>query len=307
MPLSGFKKMANMGIYSIKDLENISGIKAHTIRIWEQRYQVIEPSRSKTNIRFYTDAQLKKLLNISTLIDYGLKISKIAALSHNELNSTLLNLTEKFDPDASKKEFSAQINELTIAMIDLNEERFGSAFNNCLLTLGFETTIFKVVYPFMMKVGLMWGVDKINPAQEHFIYNLIRQKIIVAIDSLPPAEQDAKKYILFLPENELHEMGLLIAYYILRLHGKKVVYLGQNVPLPDVIEVSEICKADIIYCFLVLSRPPIIMEAYLKELDMNFADKELFVAGSEVFFKDIKENYNINFLTSPNDLVESIK
>lgn len=222
-----------MASYSIKDLEKLTGVKAHTIRIWEQRYQLISPQRTETNIRFYTDEEAKRLLKVAALYHQGMKISKIASLNEASLNECILDI----EPNGNKH---ATLEQLTIAMIDLSEEHFLDLFNQCIEDLGFKETMIQIIYPFLQKVGVMWQIGDIDPAQEHFISNLIRQKLISAIDKLyRPKKSTDIKVILFLPEGELHEMGLLFYSYLLQEMNYHVIYLGQSVPAEDLVKVAQ--------------------------------------------------------------------
>lgn len=216
-----------MGNYSIKELEKLSGIKAHTIRIWEKRHQIIKPRRTRTNIRYYSDDDLKRIINVSLLNAHGVKISKIVGLSTTEINQKILELT------TSAQDADIYIEQLIVAMIDLEEAQFDKLLLTLTLKFGFERTVLEVVYPFLEKVGILWQTDSISPAQEHFISNLIRQKMLVAIDSLPMPPKDAPRVILFLPENEWHELGLLFYYFLAKKTGLKTYYLGQSVPYPS--------------------------------------------------------------------------
>ena len=217
-----------MGNYSIKELEKLSGIKAHTIRIWEKRHSIIEPARTNTNIRYYSDEDLKKILNVSILNNHGFKISQIASLTRSDLVEHVKTLSEE------KTDIGIYIDQLTLSMIDFDELKFEKLLAGYILKLGFERTLLEVVYPFLTKIGVLWLSNNISPIQEHFITNLIRQKIVVAIDgiTIKPAE-DAKKIVLFLPENEMHEIGLLFFHYLLKNMGFQTYYLGQYVPLAD--------------------------------------------------------------------------
>ena len=167
--------------YSIKDLEHLSGIKAHTIRIWEQRYRLFTPQRTDTNIRYYTDRDLKLLLNVSLLKDNGFKISKIADMPYDEIVKEVAGISDRFGDDE-------QIATLTLAMIDMDEVRFEKVMANNILKRGFENTMKKLIFPFLHRIGVLWMTGSIVPAQEHFISNLIRQKIVTAIDSLERGE-----------------------------------------------------------------------------------------------------------------------
>lgn len=225
--------------YTIKDLERLSGIKAHTIRMWEQRYDLLNPERTDTNIRFYSGNDLRKLLNVSVLNSKGMRISQIVKMSPEELNARVVEFNSDFN------DRHTQIEGMVIAMIDLDEARFTQIISGCMLRQGFEDTMLYVIYPFFKKVGVLWQTGSINAAQEHFISNLVRQKLIVAVDSLPhPTRPDARTFLLFLPEGELHEMGLLFHSYLIQKAGHRVIYLGQSVPLNDLKEVIRIQKPD---------------------------------------------------------------
>lgn len=222
-----------MGKYSIKELERLSGIKAHTIRIWEKRHNLIEPDRTDTNIRLYSDDDLKKIINVSLLNNRGIKISKIANLSTDELSHKVQELSEGDDP------MSVYIDQLVVTMIDLDEEGFESLLGKFAMRFGFDKAITEITYPFLEKIGILWQTGNITPAQEHFISNLIRQKIIVAIDSLPHPPKTARRALLFLPENELHEIGLLYHHYVAKREGFRTFYLGQSVPYGDLKHVYD--------------------------------------------------------------------
>ncbi len=228
-----------MNNYSIKDLERISGIKAHTIRIWEKRYNLIQPKRTATNIRYYDNSDLTQILNIAILRENGHKISKIVEMKMDEIHQRVAEITAKEAPHPDQKN---QIEGLTIAMIEFDDHRFEKILNNAILRIGFEETILKIIYPFFVKIGQLWQMGSINPAQEHFVSNLFRQKLIVAIDGYSGiVKEKAKQYLLFLPEGELHELGLLFYNFLIVKSGHKALYLGQNVPLPSIVEtISQI-------------------------------------------------------------------
>ena len=215
-----------MAVYSIKELENLSGIKAHTIRIWEKRYNLIEPYRTTTNIRYYTDQELKKILNVAMLNRHGIKISNIARLTDKELTDEILRVC------SSNSSLENIVDSLIITMIDMDEIKFNSIINKAISKHGFTEAFLTVVYPFLEKIGVLWMAGDINPAQEHFVVNLIRQKLITAVDGFSHQfNPKARKFLLFLPEGEWHEIGLLFALYLIKEAGHEVIYLGQSVPL----------------------------------------------------------------------------
>ncbi len=263
-----------MANYTIKDLENFTGIKAHTIRIWEKRYNVVEPKRTDTNIRYYDDEDLKKLLNVSILNKQGYKISSIANLSNQMICEKVLNLAH------TNNDVENQIESLVLAMIDLDEQKFDKVFNTAVLNMGFEETILRLVYPFFRKIGLLWLIGTINPAQEHFISNLIRQKLIVAIEGVieQPAA-NSKNFLLFLPEGEYHELGLLFYHYILKKHNHKVFYLGESVPYDAIAETAKIKSFDAVLTSIVTSRTKDEITDYLNRLSEQFKDINIYIAG----------------------------
>ncbi len=217
--------------YSIADLENLTGIKAHTIRIWEKRYNVIEPSRTPTNIRYYSNDDMRKLINIAALLNAGMKISKISKLTSDELKAEInKRLGAGTEEDVIAESY---ISQLINAGLEFNEPSFDKLFSSSILKYGIKDAYIKVLIPILNRIGLLWSTESLNPAQEHFISNLVKQKLYSAIDALPPAEGDQKPIVLFLPDFEDHEIGLLMSNFILRQAGRKVIYLGQKVPLAN--------------------------------------------------------------------------
>lgn len=272
-----------MGTYSIKDLEQLSGIKAHTLRIWEQRYSIIAPKRTATNIRYYDDADLRHVLNISYLNKNGHKISRIAKMDQAEIEKSVMNIAY------SNLEYPNQVNALIIAMVSLNEVRFEKIIATNTLQFGFENTMIHIVYPFLERIGFLWQTGSINPAHEHFITNLIRQKLIVAIDGhLGLDLPNAKKYLLFLPEGELHELGLLFAAYIVKSRNNRLIYLGQSLPLDDLATTVQTYQPD--YIMAILTSYPVKEDAvkYAEQLEQLFPDQEILLTGYQAVSQ--KEN-----------------
>jgi DNA-binding transcriptional MerR regulator len=264
-----------MGQYSIKELEQLSGIKAHTIRIWEKRHKIIEPSRTATNIRYYSDLDLKKIINVSLLNTYGIKISKIADMSLADMNKKVLEISEL------QNDKTIHIDQMVIAMIDMEEELFEKILNNLILRFGFEKTITEIIYPFLEKIGILWQTQNITPAHEHFISNLIRQKIIVALDGLPIPPKTAKKILIFLPEGEMHELGLLFYHFLIRKAGYRTYYLGQNVPHDDLVSVYKVHQPDYMLTSIT-SNLSIPVEKYLERLANDFGQAKILASGYQV-------------------------
>jgi MerR family transcriptional regulator, light-induced transcriptional regulator len=277
-----------MAHYSIKDLERLSGIQAHTIRIWEKRYQLVHPSRTTTNIRVYNDVNLKRLLNVAMLNRNGLKISKIAKLTEVELNKKVMQLAENFG------DIQNQVENMVLAMVELNEEKFETLIDNLVAQNGFDKTITSVMYPFLVRIGTLWQTGEINPAQEHFVANIIRRKIMVAIDKLGPYKGEPKNaFIVFLPEGEYHDIGILFYAYLVKKHGLPVIYLGQSVPVSDVASVQESYKAENVFVSLTTPMADYTTEEYLAILNKTFKKSKLYVSGSLVSGIEFKKSSSL--------------
>lgn len=262
------------GHYSINDLEKLSGIKAHTIRIWEKRYKIVCPKRTDTNIRYYSNEDLKHLLNISILNKHGYKISVLSGLKQPEINKCLadINFIKAKEDDYQE--------DLLLSMLELNESQFNKVFLTLMVKLGFENTIIKIIFPFFERIGVMWQTGAINPAQEHFISNMLRQKIIAATDALTiQPGPDVEAVLLFLPENELHEIGLLFYNYLFKARGYKTIYLGSAVPLDSLNRVTSICHPDMIVTGMTNAINPIGFESFCKQLIKVFRSKKIFFTG----------------------------
>jgi DNA-binding transcriptional MerR regulator len=211
--------------YSIKDLERLSGIKAHTIRIWEQRHNIIEPKRTETNIRFYEDADLKRLLNVSFLVHEGVKISKVANLTEDQMHAMVQDHA-RYDGN-----HTTEINALKMAMFEYNQDAFNKAFKQCVQRYGEQETFTQILGAFISQLGILWQTNTVNVTHEHFVSNLIKQKLYTAIDNIEvKPKKDAPTYLLYLPANELHEIGLLFLEYTLRQKGLNIIQMGQNTP-----------------------------------------------------------------------------
>jgi len=224
-----------MPTYSIKDLENLTGIQAHTIRIWEQRYNLLSPERTPTNIRIYSEKDFRKLLSVALLNNNGLKISKISKLSDAEIVEAVLQLSEGDDSN-----LESQIENLKLIMVDMNEAKFEKVFSHLVLQMGFEETIMKVFVPFFKRLAFLWQTNSITVAQINFITSLYKQKLYVAIDGLSPSERAInKKIIMFLPRTEQLDSGLLFCSYMARKRGFQTLYLGASFPSDELADILE--------------------------------------------------------------------
>jgi MerR family transcriptional regulator, light-induced transcriptional regulator len=284
-----------MGKYSIKELEQLSGIKAHTIRIWEKRHHLIEPQRTTTNIRFYSDDDLKKIINVSLLNSTGLKISKIAVMSKDEISRKIMEISE------TKPETTVHIDQLVIAMVELDEEKFEKILSAVVLRFGFENTVVDILYPFLEKIGILWQTNHINPAQEHFISNLIRQKVIVAIDSLPIPSKNAKGVMLFLPEHELHEISLLFSHYRFRKAGFRTFYLGQTVPFSDLKAAFAVHHPQLLLTAITSPMTRTSLDNYIDKLATTFNPSQILLTGHQIHKHEIRHP-NVRTLKGVNDL-----
>jgi DNA-binding transcriptional MerR regulator len=260
--------------YSIRDLEKLSGIKAHTIRVWERRYGILEQHRTETNRRRYGDRELRRLINISILHRNGFKISVVCKFSEQEIEEKVAFLSK----DSSQSD--TQIDSLITSLIDKNEKAVNELLFRSILNRGIEDTFTELVFPFLRKIGIMWHTGSMDIGAEHFISNIFRQRIISSIDSLSPVvKKDMKKMILFLPEHELHELALLFFNYIIRKAGHETIYLGQSTPFSSVIRVNNSWKADIIITGVLSGYPDLDPEEFISQLAKSFPKQKVLIAG----------------------------
>ena len=256
-----------MAVYSIKELEKLSGIKAHTIRIWEKRYNLIDPHRTNTNIRYYTDNDLKKILNVAVLNRHGIKISSIAKLNDLELREEILRVSANSDSN------DTLIDSMVLSMIDLDEYKLESLIDKSIHKIDLKSTVTEVLYPFLEKVGILWLSGDVYPAQEHFVSYLIRQKIIAATEKISSKfNPDGKKFLLFLPEGEWHEIALLFSQYLIREANHDVIYLGQSVPYSDVLAIGASKRFDFILVSSSAAKTGFDLSTYLKDLGGAFPE-----------------------------------
>lgn len=262
-----------MHSFTIKDLENLSGIKAHTIRIWEQRYSFIQPNRTDTNIRFYSNEELKKILNIALLNKFGFKISHIDKMNDAEIKEKILSLNQ-FEAQQDR-----MVNTLIQCMVDLDMESFEKVLDDFIASKGIEKTISQIIFPYLEKIGVLWVTNHINPAQEHLVSNIIRQKLIMGIEQVEVPERINKTVLLFLPEGEYHEIGLLFMNYILKARGVNCIYLGSNISIADTTYVVNLKKPDYIYTHLTSCCSKFNFEKFLTAMSNNFGSTPVVISG----------------------------
>lgn len=230
------KKMNNIkNRFSIKDLENLTGIKAHTIRIWEKRYNLLEPKRTETNIRYYDLASFQKLLNVSYLNNNGYKISKITTMDEGEIPQLVREIASKNDTD------NHAINALKLAMLNFDQALFYNTYESLLKEKSFRSIFYDVFIPMLTTMGLLWQTNTITPAHEHFITTLIRQKILVNTEKIQSKQvnNSKKTFVLYLPDNEIHELGLMFINHEIVSSGYHSIFLGPSVPLEGLIDIQK--------------------------------------------------------------------
>lgn len=262
-----------MNRFSIKDIENLTGIKAHTLRIWEQRYGILQPKRTPTNIRYYDAYDLKHVLRIALLNQYGYKISKIHQMTNEEMNGLIQKIND------SSFQLQAQVNKLIEETLEVNTEGFEQLIDRYIKRNGVETCIEELIFSFLEKIGIMWMTDRLIPAQEHIVSNIIYRKLALAIEKLPNTSPASKSILLFLPEGEIHDIGLLYVYYILRKHGKHVIYLGANSPMKDVQYIYDLKKPEYLYTHLTSTAESFDVKKYLQTLVLAMPNVKVFVSG----------------------------
>lgn len=297
--------------FSIKDLENLSGIKAHTIRIWEKRYNLLQPNRTDTNIRFYSLASLQKILNISYLNTNGYKISKIAKLNDQEIK----DLVHKIASEQSIEHH--YINQVKLCMMNFDKIKFYEIYDELSKQYSFKDIFFNIFVPLLDEIGLLWQTDTITPAHEHFIVELIKQKILIhtekeKINLLSSNESDYKTLcVLFLPDNEVHELGLLYAYLELTTNKNHTIYLGQSVPIDALHHLLKYYKDITFLTSFTVSPEKENLDKYLEEFHSKILENnsnKLYISGRLTAMIDEKKlPNNISVYKTTKEAIEAIK
>lgn len=291
--------------FSIKDLENLSGIKAHTIRIWEKRYNLLSPERTQTNIRLYSLLSLQKLLNITLLYENGLKISKIAQLKNEEIP---LKVREIIDEKSIKNNM---MNAFKLSMINFDQSLFYNTYNKLVVDLSFREIFKEYFIPLLQELGYLWQSNTISTTHEHFITNLVKQKVYTNTEKVHRSEYvNNKSFVLFLPENEIHELGILYLNYELNLRGYKSIFLGQSVPIENLeplIASNEFVEF-IAYVTVEPSKEKI--DKYLQKFKKKILDKKdcrLSLLGFQTQFVDLNTKpENVSVYRGFEDLIEAL-
>ena len=271
--------------------------------MWEKRYGLFCPSRSASNVRTFSDDDLRKLLNISILNQNGFKISRIVELDDRQLQEKVASL------NPSPSQSAAQIEALMLAMMKLDENHFTRILSQSILILGMESTFLDIIFPFMHRIGVLWQTGSINPAHEHFMTNLIRQKLITGIAALNDViRSGSRRIMIFLPEGELHELGMLFYTFLLKSWGHNILYLGSMTPLDSVVAAHSIWSADVLLTSLTsnisTNEAP---NEYVRDLAAFFRDRKIIVAGPMVRMLKRSDHPQITFMDDLEDLKKEFK
>lgn len=294
-----------MNLFSISELQQFSGIKAHTIRMWEQRYHALQPDRSEGNTRYYNGNQLRRLLNIVSLLGEEYKVSELCQMTDNKLHKLLHTKVSAIKVAEPSHEYF--ISQIVASAMDFDEAQFDKFFSSAVLRFGLSGTYRFIVYPALTRLGLLWAQDNLRPAHEHFITCLFRQKISSAIDALPLPAAARSKWLLFLPENELHETGLLFANFLIRQAGFNVIYLGANVPFETLQEAVAKTRATGLLFFLVRKNDKENDKHLVSLLTTEFADKKIYLACEPSRVEHIHKPKNLILLHKVDDLQTVLK
>lgn len=251
--------------FSIKDLENLTGIKAHTIRIWEKRYNLLQPKRTDTNIRYYDLANFQKLLNVSYLNNNGYKISKIATIQEEEIPNLVKEIANENNLD------SHAINAFKLSMLNFDQSLFYKTYESLLKDKDFESIFYTIFIPLLTEIGLLWQTDTITPAHEHFISGLVRQKILINTELLQAKLQNKSTttFVLYLPENEIHELGLMFVNYLLLKKGYHCIYLGQSVPILSLKDIQSYYDDIVFISYLTVKPSSEDLRKYLEKFEIT--------------------------------------
>ena len=289
-------------VFSIKDLENLSGIKAHTIRIWEKRYNVLEPMRTDTNIRVYDLGSLQKLLNITLLHNYGYKISKISKLPSERIPEMVREIISE------KSVKNHAINAFKMAMMNFDQTLFFNTYNNLLAEKSFKSIFYEVFIPLMQELGFLWQTDTITPAHEHFITYLIKQKLLINTEKVQvqtPTRTD-KIFILYLPMNEIHELGLMYLNYEIISNGFKTIFLGESVPIDSLKDIHTYFDNLVFVTYMTVEPDKDNVNEYLRKVYEEVImthNSEFWVLGKMTEYIDEKIHKNIKIFKSIPEVV----
>lgn len=281
-----------MNAFTIKDLENLSGIKAHTIRIWEQRYSFLKPKRSDTNIRYYDADELKRLLNIALLNRYGYKISHINRMGTEAIREKILELPSE------EAKLERMLNFLLHGMVDFETASFEAILDEHIKEHGIDHTITSLIFPFLQKIGILWLTDHVRVSHEHLVSNVVRQKLIMGIENARPKNKKDRIVVLFLPPGEYHEIGLLYIHYLLKMQGYRIIYLGADVPLDELEYVCRMKKPDYLYSHLTSLPARFSLDKFFAYIQSRLSGTPLVISGRMIGSYGKKLPKNVHYKRS---------
>lgn len=290
-----------MVVYSIKDLENLSGIKAHTIRIWEKRYNLIEPKRTKTNIRYYTDDDLRKLLNVCFLYKKGYKISKIGGMQHEAIKEKVSEYSR------INLSFEDQLDALLLFILELDSYNFNKVLNQNIEQKGLENTMNELIYPLLDKLSLAWMAGSFLEVHESFVTQIIKSKILAAIEAIKCEPNADPSYLIYLPPNEKQELSLLYLHYILKHNGCKVINLGSEVNLNDLRYAIETCKPNYVFTILNENISNMPLQNYVDQICEELGDAKMIVTGYQTLTAGINWPKKVVVIKNLEETLEFIK
>ena len=289
-----------MNAFTIRDLENLSGIRAHTIRIWEQRYSFLKPRRTQTNIRYYDSDELKIILNVALLNKNGYRVSSIDKMAPEEISRKILSL------NSDSAQLDRLINDMLNDMIELNAAGFERTVDEFIQHNGIANGINNLIFPFLNKVGILWMTNHVRVSQEHLVSNIVRQKLIRGIEDIKVDNTSGKAIVLFLPDGEYHELGLLYVQYLLKMRGKNTIYLGADVPIEELAYVCNTKQPQVLYTHLTSLPARFNFEKYLSVIRQNINDTPVFISGRVTHDYTKKVPVGIRFGKSLEEVIDHL-
>ena len=291
-----------MGNYSIDQFSSITGITKFVLRTWENRYAYLKANRSETNIRIYNDEMIVRALNTNYLLEAGYKISKISKISEIEL----IKIVDEIKVNQIEGKENYYINQIIISTLEFSTSKFNKVFEEGVLDFGILDFYKKVILTTLDRIGILWLTNRVSPSQEHFLSENIKQKLIVASDIYLTQEYKKETWLLFLPENEFHEIGLLFARFLLVKNGFNVIYLGSNLPYESLYQVDEKIKIDNTLMFSVSNSSKININSTIQYFESNFQSTKNYIISKEITTKMIPKKSNINILSDVNSFINII-
>jgi len=286
-------------IYSIKDLEHLAGVKAHTIRIWEKRYNIVEPKRTDTNIRYYLEEDLQHILNVALLNGQGLKISHIAKMGREEILRKVAEISD-FDDGLTDR-----VDCLTMSLLELNEYKFNRIIEANIKQLGFDRSMEEVIFPLLDKLGQLWMSGCIKPVHEIFVSEIIKRKITKAIDDIPiNTDINVPSFLIFLPKDENSDLSLLYLHLILKREGLRVTNLGKGITKEMIIETCSIIHPNYVVLFANESFGDGRLAPYLNDLCKNINGTNVLLTGYQPIQQNIKSTRKVKVLSSLEQILE---